>query len=106
MAWNRKPKYRNVKTVIDGITFDSKKEAKRYTELALFQKAKVISGLQLQVRYDIIINDQLVCFYKADFVYIEKGETVVEDVKGMLTPMYRLKKKLMKACHNIDIKET
>ena len=44
--------------------------------------------------------------YKADFRYIEKGETVVEDVKGMRTPVYNLKRHLMKAVHGIEIRET
>lgn len=99
-------KYKAIKTVVDGITFDSKKEAKRYVELKLLVKSGVISELKLQPRFDLIINDCKCGFYKADFEYIENGKTVIEDVKGMKTPVYNLKKKLIKAIYNIDIFET
>jgi hypothetical protein len=101
----KRSKYRNIKTEVHGITFASKKEAYRYCELKLLQRASEISDLELQPRYDIVINGMKVCTYVADFRYKESGETITEDAKGMLTPMYRLKKKLMKACHGIEIKE-
>lgn len=99
-------KYNARKTEVDGITFDSKKEAKRYCELKLMEKAGIISELILQPRYNIEIDGQYICFYKADFSYNDENTNlVVEDVKGMKTPVYNLKKKLVKACHNIDIVE-
>ena len=110
----KRNKYGAVKTEVDGIKFDSKAEAKRYKELKLLEKVGNITGLELQKRYDFIINGVNCGFYKADFVYVTRlacdgaesyGQTV-EDVKGMKTPVYRLKKKLMKAIHGIDILET
>lgn len=98
-------KYRNIKTVVDGIKFDSKKEAKRYGELKIMQRYGFISSLQMQVPYELKINGKLVCKYVADFKYLAKGRLVVEDVKGIKTPIYRLKKKLMLAIHGIEIKE-
>ena len=102
----RKNKYKAVKTVVDGIKFDSKKEARRYSQLKLMEKSGAISELSLQPRFDLIVNDKKCGFYKADFKYIENGMEVIEDAKGMLTPVYRLKKKLVKAIYNIDIFET
>ena len=92
-------KYRNVKTKIDGITFDSKKEAKRYTELMLLKNQGVIKDLELQPKFDIIINEKKIAFYKADFKYFDIGryEWIVDDVKSPATktPVYRLKKKIL-----------
>jgi len=99
-------KYRAVKTIVGDITFDSKKEARRYVQLKILVKAGVISELKLQPRFDLIINDCKCGFYKADFDYIENGKRVIEDVKGMKTPVYNLKKKLIKAIYGIDIFET
>lgn len=99
-------KYNAVKTTVDNITFDSKKEANRYLELKLLQRANQIKDLDLQPRFDLIINDVFVGFYKADFIYTENGKVVVEDVKGKKTPIYNLKKKMVKAIHGIDIFET
>lgn len=100
-------KYRNIKTVIDGITFASKAEAWRYLELMALKKAMVISDLVLQPKWAMKVNGVKICSYVADFAYREKGNfwLIVEDVKGIKTPVYRLKKKLMKAIHGIDIKE-
>lgn len=98
-------KYRNKKTVVDGIKFDSQREATRYSVLKIMQAAGVISDLRLQVPYTITINGLKICKYVADFVYIDNGREVVEDVKGMKTPTYNLKKKLMKAVHGIEIQE-
>ncbi len=99
-------KYKAIKTVVDGITFDSKKEASRYGQLKLLVRAGTISELKLQPRFDLIINDCKCGFYKADFDYIENGKRVIEDVKGMKTPVYNLKKKLIKAIYGIEIFET
>lgn len=100
MAYN---KFRAVKTVVDGIVFDSKLEAKKYQEFKLLEKAGEIQDLQLQVRYDLCVNNQKVCTYVADFVFVEKGVTVVYDAKGMILPEFRLKAKLFKAIHGFDI---
>jgi len=127
--WSRS-KYKAVKTTIDGITFDSKREAKRYTELKLLEKAGHITHLELQPEYQITINGAKICKYKADFRYFtvraennersynSKGEwqtptmtgqkegQIVEDVKGFKTPIYRLKKKLVEASYpGTQIKE-
>ena len=101
-----RPKYRNIKTTIDGITFDSKRESIRYCELKLLAKAKKIQNLRLQVPYVIRVNGEKICKYIADFVYVEDGQEIVEDVKGMRTREYVLKRKLMKAVFGIDIRET
>lgn len=101
-------KYRAVKTKLNGIVFDSKKEAKRYCELRLLEKADEISDLEIHVVYHLDVHGYHICNYEADFVYRKKDEDkrTVEDVKGFRTPEYRLKKELMKAIHGIDIVET
>tara|TARA_X000001388_G_scaffold67229_1_gene54460 strand:+ start:1564 stop:1905 length:342 start_codon:yes stop_codon:yes gene_type:complete len=105
MKWN---KYKAIRTEVDGIMFHSKKEAKRYSELKLLEKAGEISQLELQPKFIIQIEGIKICNYIADFRYIDKkaqgtngqmGTTVVEDVKGVLTPVYRLKKKLVEALY-------
>lgn len=121
-------KYNNKKVMVDGIKFDSKKEAKRYKELKMLEKAGVISNLQRQVKYVLIpaqyeLTDEAYtkgkdkgrpkkgrliereCAYYADFVYIRNGDTIVEDTKGVKTPEYIIKRKLMLYVHNIKIKE-
>ena len=105
-------KYRNKKVEVDGITFDSKKEARRYKELLLLEKAGAIQDLQTQVKYVLIpsqrIDGKVVereCAYKADFVYTENGETVVEDTKGFKTKDYIIKRKLMLKEYGIRIRE-
>ena len=101
-------KYRNIKTVIDGITFDSKKEAARYLQLRLLQKGNIIHTLTLQTRHNIVINGIKICAYVSDFDYYdnEKNQWVTEDCKGVKTAAYRIKNKLMKAVLGIDILET
>lgn len=100
-------KYKNRKTVINGIEFDSVKEARRYMELKLLERAGEISNLQRQVKYELIpkCGKERSVTYIADFVYREKGNTVVEDVKGARTKEYILKRKLMNWVHDIQIKE-
>ena len=122
MNWSRN-KYKAVKTTIDGIEFDSKREAKRYTELKILEKAGHITHLELQPEYQITINGVNICKYRADFRYFtvrandrtllrnSKGELqtatmtgdkegqVVEDSKGFKTPIYRLKKRLVEASY-------
>jgi Protein of unknown function (DUF1064) len=105
-------KYRNCKVVIDGVTFDSKKEGSRYRHLKQLEHAERISELVLQPEFclapAVIINGKKkrsLC-YRADFQYRENGKTIVEDVKGMLTEVYKIKRHLMKSLLNIDILES
>lgn len=95
-----KSKYNNRKTIIDGITFDSNKEAKRYTVLRSLQEGGYIKGLSLQVPFELIPKQdgERAVKYIADFVYydIEKQMHIVEDVKGFKTDVYKLKRKLFK----------
>jgi hypothetical protein len=101
-------KYRNQKTILDGIVFDSAKEARRYMELRARLAVGEIDKLQLQVEFVLEVNGGKVASYVADFVYQEKGKMIVEDVKSAVTRrirIYRLKKKLMKQIHGIDIIE-
>lgn len=101
-------KYHNVPTVVDGIRFDSKKEAHRWSELKLLQRAGQISDLRRQVRHDLVVNGIKICAYVADFTYTDEAahRPVVEDVKGGIrTREYILKKKLMRACLGIEITE-
>lgn len=99
-------KYRNVKTQVDGRTFDSKKEARRYMELRDEQRAGLITGLRLQVRFPIHVKGRRICAWVADFVYVRAGRLVVEDCKGVRTDVYKLKAKLVMAVHGIEILET
>lgn len=102
-------KYGNHRVVVDGITFDSKKEANRYGELIQLQKAGKIWMLQVHPRYALVVNGEKVCSYCADFRYICKYfGPVVEDVKSPATRKnraYRIKVKLLKACHGIKVVE-
>ena len=101
-------KYKAIRTTVDGITFDSKGEARRYQELLLLQRAKVISGLERQVKYPFEYRGVKIGSYVADFTYTERGKHVVEDFKSPAskTPTYNLKKKLLKAFYGVDIFET
>ncbi len=107
-----KAKYKNEKVYQLGMTFDSKKEAVRYRELLLLEKAGVIKNLQRQVKFELIpsqrINGKVVeraCDYIADFVYEKDGEIIVEDTKGFKTKDYIIKRKLMLHTLGIRIKE-
>ena len=101
-------KYRNKPKTVDGFKFDSQKEAKRYMELSMLLRAGEIKDLKLQPKFDLMVNDKKLGFYKADFQYVDKksGQTVVEDVKSKatITPVYRLKKKIM-ATLGVNIRE-
>jgi len=90
---------------VDGFTFDSRREANRYLELKLLERSGEISNLELQPRYDLIVNGKNCGFYKADFRYQEGEKTITEDAKGMKTAVYSLKKKLVKAIYGIEIVE-
>lgn len=106
---NKKLKYRNIKTELDGIKFDSKKEAQRWCELKILERAGEISNLQRQVPYILIDKSKYgqQIKYIADFTYLEKGNLVVEDVKSPAskTPLYELKKRLIAERYGIQIKE-
>lgn len=130
MAWQSRNKYGSKKVIVDGITFDSKKEAHRFQELKLLEKAGEITELQRQVKY-ILIPEQREetdkvytkgekkgqpkkgillereTAYIADFVYkdMRNGETIVEDTKGYKTKEYIIKRKLMMYIHGIRIRE-
>lgn len=105
-------KYNSRKITVDGIDFDSKKEARRFCELCLLEKAGQITNLERQVKFELIpsqkIDGKVVersCTYVADFVYTENGKNVVEDTKGFKTKDYIIKRKLMLHVHGIRIKE-
>ena len=106
-------KYNNKKITVDGQKFDSKKEANRYKELRLMEKAGVIKNLSRQVKFVLIPsqrdeNGKVVereCSYRADFKYEEGIKTVVEDVKGFRTKEYIIKRKLMLYQYGIRIRE-
>lgn len=103
----RPNKFGNRKTIVDGITFASAKEARRYGELKLLERAGELAELKLQPRYPLTVNGHLICTYVADFSFAlpPVGNVVVEDVKGYRTDVYVMKRKLMQAVHNIDVVE-
>lgn len=119
-------KYQAIKTCVNGIEFDSRKEARRYQELLLLQRAGAILNLRRQVKYILIPAQyelyerygkkgqelkpgrrllEKECAYIADFVYEENGKEVVEDTKGIKTKDYIIKRKMMLFMHGIRIKE-
>ena len=101
-------KYNNRKVNVDGITFDSVREAHRYKQLAMLARAGQIQDLRVQVKYLLVPKQQgeRAVDYYADFVYIdEDGQEVVEDVKGKRTPVYIIKRKLMLWVHGIKVRE-
>lgn len=95
---SRRTKYNNKITTVDGFTFDSKKEASRYFELKMLQRAGELSNLELQPRIPLMVNGVKIGAYVGDFRYQTKsGDLVVEDVKSPVTktPVYNLKKKIL-----------
>ena len=113
-------KYHSKKTEVDGILFDSKREAQRYQQLKLMVKAGVICDLKMQVKYELVpaqyIDGKIVeraVTYTSDFEYYllkkqsygDVGQHIVEDVKGMRTEVYKIKKKLMLYKYGIRITE-
>lgn len=107
-------KYHNKKTVVDGIMFDSRKEANRYGELKILEKLNQIKRLELQPRFllqkEFNYKGKMIrkIEYVADFQYVDNKtfETIVEDVKGMKTDVYKLKKKMLLYKYDIIFKET
>ena len=96
------------KTIAMGLKFDSRWEAERWGQLKAMERAGVVTQLERQIRFSLDINGQKICDYIADFQYLlheEDGtyKEIVEDAKGVQTPEFKLKKKMMKAIHNIDI---
>lgn len=107
-------KYGSRKVEVDGILFDSRKEARRYAELRLMERAGEISMLERQVPFQLIPaqrdgNGKVIeraVSYIADFVYINRnGKRIVEDVKGFRTEVYKIKKKLMLQIYGVRIQE-
>lgn len=101
-------KYGNRITELDGFKFASAKESRRYATLKLLERAGHVTDLQVQPVFPIVINGQHVCKVIPDFAYVENGKRVVEDVKSEITrqdKVYRLKAKLMKAVHGIEVVE-
>ena len=107
-------KYHARKVTLDGITFDSHREARRYTELKLLERAGEISDLQLQVKYELIPRQvdkdckllERPISYIADFVYRDAdGNYIIEDAKGKKTKEYIIKRKLMLYIRGIRVKE-
>ena len=104
----KRNKYGARKTTVDGVTFDSKWEAQRWGELQAMERGGLVRDLERQVKYDIVVNGEKICRYIADFRYKmvdDDGSTkeVVEDAKGFETADFKIKKKLMKAVHQIDL---
>jgi hypothetical protein len=98
-------KYRAIKTEVDGVVFASKKEASRYVALKLRLAAHQITDLELHPAYLIVINGVKICKYIADFRYFDKAmdKQVIEDVKGVRTPVFNIKKKLVEAVYGIEV---
>lgn len=111
---SRPSKYGAVRCVVDGIFFDSKREAKRWSELLLLERGMKISQLERQISYELAPAVRLdgekrqkpALRYVADFRYFdaEKGHFVIEDAKGRDTPVSRIKRHLMKSVHGIDVR--
>lgn len=106
-------KYHAIKMELDGYRFDSKAEAKRYAELRILERSGEIRQLRVHPKYPLIVNGKEICVYEADFCYLAhdaprafKGKVinmdmpVIEDVKGVRTAAYRIKKKLFEALHS------
>ena len=103
-AWH-KPRFKPIRTVIDGVMFDSKREAARYNDLKLLMRSGKIRDLETHPAFDISINGKHICIVKLDFKYWsnETNALVYEDSKGFDTPMSRIKRKLVEAHHNIKV---
>lgn len=100
-------KYGARKTVVDGIRFDSKREAERWCELCIMANAGDIQSLQRQVRFEILpkTDKYRARYYVADFVYRRNGQLIVEDSKGARTDIYKLKRAMFYQRYGIEIRE-
>jgi hypothetical protein len=96
-------KYRNIPTEIDGIKFASKREAVRYSQLKLLERAGEIRELKLQPRYPIALNGLHVCTYVADFDYLDGTRIITEDAKGVKTKDFIIKAKLFHAVYGREV---
>jgi hypothetical protein len=101
-------KYRNRPVVVDGIRFASEREGRRYSELKLMERAGEIANLRLQPRYQLRVGGVLVTTYVGDFSFDERiaegvWKPVTEDAKGVETDVFKIKRKLLKACLGIDV---
>lgn len=120
----KQSKYHSTKVICDGMTFDSKKECRRYQTLRMLERGSAITNLKRQVKYELIPNQYAIKViqlktkqtqkrilaerkveYVADFVYEKDGATIVEDTKGFRTADYIIKRKLMLWVHGIKIEE-
>lgn len=105
-------KYHAKRTTVDGIAFDSRKEADRYLVLKGMEEDGAIEDLRRQVRYELVPAFDVdgrhyrPVYYVADFTYVEDGKEIVEDVKGVRTDVYKLKSKLFARRYGMSIKET
>lgn len=111
-------KYHNKPTVVDGIKFPSQREAQYYTDLKKLEKSGKIKELKLQPKFPLLIDDKRPvlmrsdgypngrqAYYKADFMYVDtaSGKRHVVDVKGVSTPVFKLKRALVEAIYGIEI---
>lgn len=104
----KKHKYGAKKAVVDGIPFDSRREARRYQQLRLLERAGQIRDLELQPVFRLhALGGGEVAKYIADFRYVDvpTGHTVIEDAKGVRTAVYRLKRRLVLAEYGISVRE-
>lgn len=100
----RRSKYGNKPVVIDNIRFASQREGNRFSALKLMERAGLITDLERQISYKLDVAGIHVSSYICDFRYrTHAGELVIEDSKGFETPEFKIKRKLMKACHGIDV---
>ena len=96
----RRSKYGAIRVEYDGHKFDSKLEAARYKQLKLMEKAGQLTNLELQPKFPCEVNGKKICTYISDFRYtLKNGKEVVEDVKGVETAVFKLKKKLVEALY-------
>lgn len=97
-------KYHAIRCRVGNIKFDSKAEARRYLYLKSLENAKEITDLKMQVKFPFMYDNKKIFDYIADFVYFDyDGNKHVEDVKGCITPLFRLKKKLIEVQYKIKI---
>lgn len=103
----KRSKYRNIKTTVDGVTFHSRKEATHYLKLKAMEKTGLITDLVLQPKFPMMVNGVKIGCYYADFSYtvVATGIRFVDDVKGMRTAVYKLKKRIVEAMYTIRINE-
>lgn len=100
-------RFKNIRTVIDGITFDSRREARHYLTLKTLERTGHVKGLRCHPLYRLEVNGIVVARYRPDFDYYLEGVFTVDDVKSKwtITSVYRLKRRLMFAIHGITVRE-